>query len=145
MRTKPLIYLGCPFASADPNVMSYRFVQVTNITANLMEGGNHVFSPITHNYYVEKTALIRFGSESRTNNFEFCMEYDLRMLAMSDILGVCVLEGWKESKGLKMEMDFALQDNIPIIFFPEIPMQDMILSEQMKVARKEWDYEQMQT
>ena len=46
--------------------------------------------------------------------------FDLTFLAKCDILLVILLEGWAESKGVQMEINFAKMHNIPIF---EVPPQ----------------------
>lgn len=105
---KKMIYIGVPYTHPDKKVMEDRYKLVSTITAYLVKRGFIVFSPITYGH-----TLCEF--EDMPRDFEFWNELCLSFLATSDLL-VCVKAlGWKESRGLEAETEFAFENGISIL------------------------------
>lgn len=108
-----MIYLASPYSDPNPIVMGQRFHEAARVAAALMKEGQVIYSPIAHNHYL----AVKFNMPS---DFDFWMLYDLAILARCDQLLVLCLPGWKQSKGIGKEMDFACEHNIPIKYiYPE--------------------------
>lgn len=73
-----------------------------------MAEGRVVYSPITSMHYLAKTHAF-FGEGD-----DFWLRHDLAILARCDRLIVLQLEGWEQSEGLRREIEFATEKNIPI-------------------------------
>ena len=105
---KPITYLGTPYGHPDPKVRNFRFHAVTLMAFELRKprAGPLVYSPITHNTPIDRLGF--FG------NWQTWCDFDHGMLARCDKLFVFKLPGWKESKGLTAEIQFAHQNGIAV-------------------------------
>lgn len=103
-----MIYLACPYAHPDSNVQHRRYTQVTARAAELMRKGHVVYSPITSMHFLSQHHA--FPGEGN----DFWLRHDLAILARCDKLLVLQLEGWEQSEGLRREIEFATEKNIPI-------------------------------
>jgi nucleoside 2-deoxyribosyltransferase len=96
---------------------------VTRIAARLMENGMEVFCPIAHSH-----AVAEHLPDALRYDHEFWMKQDLPILDKCDMLIIAQLEGWKESKGVREEFEFATKKNLPIgmldpVAFMNAPIQ----------------------
>lgn len=88
-----------------------RFNKVNEAAANLMAQGHVVFSPISHSHQIAD----HLPPEKLTDH-EFWMEQYLPLLDWADKLYVLRLPGWKESKGVFTEINYAVDNDKPIIY-----------------------------
>lgn len=109
-----MIYIAAPYTHKDPAIVQERVNKVTKYTAERMAQGDVVFSPLTHSHTVADYLPddLRFSQE-------FWMYQDLGILKFCSKLVVLMLDGWKDSVGLKTEMNFAHIHNVPIEFVKE--------------------------
>lgn len=103
------IYLASPYSHADPAVMVARYEAACKRAAELMTYGHAVFSPIAHSHPIAD----HLPPDARTS-FEFWMTQDLPLLRYAKELVVLCLDGWKESRGVTREIEFAKALDIPI-------------------------------
>lgn len=94
-----LFYLASPLAHQDPRVEFYRVKEVLKYYEYLLRDNNIVlYSPILSNWW------------ARLNKTqEEWMQFDLAFLDHCTSLLVALMEGWKVSKGVQMEIDHARQ------------------------------------
>lgn len=102
-----MIYLASPFAHEDPLIKKTRFLLAEQATANLLRQDFIVFSPIVHCY---KMAI----NHQLPTDHDFWMNIDLNILRHAHELFVLDIDGWRRSKGVRMEIDFAKSVNMPI-------------------------------
>lgn len=102
------IYLASPYTHPDPVVRDTRVELASIVAARLMEAGYVVFSPITHGHSVADHLHHRDAS-----SHEFWMRQCLPMLASCDWMMVLPIDGWRESRGLAEERQFAIDNSIP--------------------------------
>jgi nucleoside 2-deoxyribosyltransferase len=102
-----MIYLATPYAHHDPNRRALRYLRVTDAASYLMERGEHVFSPITHNHPIAERADLPRG-------WNFWESYDRKFLSMCDELVVFLQPGWKQSTGVTAEIAIAREMGIPV-------------------------------
>ena len=105
------IYLASPYTDKSDLIMHNRYLQVAEITAQLLNRGIHVYSPIVHCHELAK----RF---SLPRDFDFWQRYNEAMLEMASALHILQLEGWNNSKGVRKEIGFATSNSIPIVHLP---------------------------
>lgn len=110
------IYLASPYTDDDPEVVLSRYEATRAFTANALEEGFHVYSPIVHCH-----ELAHYHSLPK--DFEFWKSYNLAMLTAASHLWVLALEGWQESKGVQMEIITALELPIPMELKYYIPTE----------------------
>lgn len=104
-----MIYLASPYSHKDPSIREKRFLLIEELTAKMIKEGKMVFSPIVHCHNLSI-------SYNLSQDFEFWQKYCLYFIDKADMLMVYMIEGWKESKGIKEEIEYAKFKDIPIDF-----------------------------
>lgn len=106
---KPFIYLASPYSDDNPDVMHQRYLDTCKFVAQALKDNKVIFSPIvnTHLLAVE---------EGLPSEFKFWKNYNEKILSKADMLYVLTLDGYKESVGIKGEIDYAQKNGIPIIY-----------------------------
>ena len=89
--------------------MEQRYDAVLLKTSQLLSEGYKVFSPIVH---CHSMAMIW----DMPKKFEFWQAYDEHMIDLADELWVLTLEGWRVSRGVQAEIEYANKTNTPIIY-----------------------------
>ena len=112
-----LCYLASPYSHPDREVMDKRLDEITKITARLTErfgrDGMMVFSPIVYTAQLEKICDPPQG----------WYYADFQILSRCDRLLVIQMDGWQESKGIQLEIAFALGKGIPVKYMsPEVAL-----------------------
>ena len=102
------IYLAAPY-SDDP-VRGY--VESSKAAARLMDAGNVVFSPLSHSHPISHHGKLDPMAHG------FWLRQDLSWLRECDVLAVLQLPGWETSKGVKREIAYAEELQIPVVFLP---------------------------
>jgi hypothetical protein len=102
-------YLASPYSHSDPFVREERYLRAMQVLKGLLEKRMWTFSPIVHCHELKKIADL-------PHEHEFWLDYDCHILKQCDELLVLRIEGWETSRGVKMEMDFAKANSIPISF-----------------------------
>ena len=96
---------------SEREVCEWRYERVTEAAALLVrEGFNSVYSPITHTHPIDYHLAGRQSHDFWVNTF------DAAFLVNSKILMVLMLPGWEDSKGIKMEIEMAIKENIPVVY-----------------------------
>jgi hypothetical protein len=100
-------YLAGPYSSTQIHIRDRRYHQLSFVAAQLIKRGELVYSPVTacHN--------IAMDYELPTDA-EFWLRQNLAFLSRCDRMYVLCLEGWEQSIGVKREIEFATERNIPI-------------------------------
>src|SRR6478609_41390 len=104
-----VIFISSPYSDKDFKVVQKRFQQVSKFAAKLVSNRNTAFSPITYGHL-----LCEF--EDMPGDFDFWKDFCLKFLALSDVVYVLKLEGWETSTGVLGEIEFAKENNIPIVY-----------------------------
>jgi len=104
-----LIYLAIPYKGRE--YCSFRVS--CEISAQLLLAGNNVLSPIAHSHMIS----LYGGLEKHAPSW---YEYDIELLQRCDALAVVMLEGWKESKGVQMEIEEANRLGMPVIYLDPV-------------------------
>ena len=107
MSDKKKLYLALPYSDPDPETRRVRFKLANEMAAKLLEQGYNVFSPISHSH------LVSLYMEN-SNDSDFWCDNSLEWLRVCDEMVVYRLPGWRESKGVKREISFAQELNIPV-------------------------------
>lgn len=101
-----MIYLASPYGHDDPRIREERFHAACRATANLLEAGEIVFSPIVYCHEllnwmgnIPETAWLRIDRAF----FNACNE-----------VVVLALDGWKESLGVRDEIQWSLETGKPV-------------------------------
>lgn len=102
-------YLSQPYNGTDEQ-KKYRFEMGATVCLNFLKKQIAVFSPIVHNHTLMIMAQ-DFTVEERRNTF---MPFDFAMLGQSRGMLLLKLEGWEQSYGVKLEIEYCQQHQIPI-------------------------------
>lgn len=100
-------YLAGPYSSVHIHIRDRRYHQISFVAAKLIQRGELVYSPITACH------SLAMDYELPTDA-EFWLRQNLTFLSRCDKLLVLQLEGWEQSEGLRREIEFATEHNIPI-------------------------------
>ena len=96
-----MIYLASTYSHPDPLVREARFDAACRATADLVHCGRAVFSPIVHGH-----PLVRFGLPT---DWAFWQQFDVDHLRRCDEVVVLQTEGWRESVGVRAEIELAAE------------------------------------
>lgn len=105
-----MLYLASPYSHPDPVVRARRAELARRATAILMEKGYHVFSPIAHSVAVEAYL-------SHKQPHKFWMSQCYAMLRRCERLVVLRIDGWEQSKGVRLEIKAARSIEMPVDYF----------------------------
>jgi hypothetical protein len=106
-----LYYLAGPFSSPDPEIRESRYRSINRIAADLMAQGRMVFSPISHSF-----AIWLAGNGHFAHDADVWYRHGMLMARRCDECLVVCLPGWRESKGVQMEIDYFRRANKPLDF-----------------------------
>lgn len=109
MNANALVYLASPYSSPDPAVKEKRFKDVCRAAGWLMHDGIAIFCPIAHSHPID-AELAEFGDH------EFWLRQDFAVLRHCGAMFVLMLDGWKESHGVRKEIEFAQYIGLPVVY-----------------------------
>lgn len=101
-----LIYLATPYSHPCPVIRWVRFETVNRIAADMMLRGLFVYSPISHSHPIAQYGLPK--------DWEYWNKIDTFFLSICKKMIVVMADGWKESVGLKSEIQIAERIGIEI-------------------------------
>lgn len=128
-----IAYLGTPYTHPDLRVREKRTVLADQIAAELMMRGLAVFSPITHGHEVTDHL-----SETHRISHNFWMEQCLPMVRRSDIFIILPQSGWRESRGLKDEIDCCREYGVPIFVYQDPADIELELLDEEELEFMNW-------
>ena len=103
-----MIYLASPYSHPDPEVRKDRFMAAASFTSDALSKGFLVFSPIAYGHpLAEMFSLPTDALAWESFNAEICSRCSAMWLLQ--------LEGWKESRGVEVELNTARFEHIPVI------------------------------
>jgi hypothetical protein len=115
-----LIYLATPYNHLDPAIREKRFILACLAAATLMRDGIHLFCPIAHTHPIALQGDLPCG-------WEYWQEYDRIMLSACTELWIVQMEGWEQSKGIKGEIQIALELGKGIKYLDPVTLQSNML------------------
>lgn len=104
-----MIYIASPYSSVSEDVEAQRYFAVKRFAALQMTKGDIVFSPIVYGYQFHKDGL-------SAGDAAYWWQFNKEMLSISTKMIVLKLPGWDTSVGVKMEIKYAQENNIPVEF-----------------------------
>ncbi|MBX3399531.1 MAG: DUF1937 family protein [Gemmataceae bacterium] len=107
-----MIYLASPYSHPDPAVREERFRAACRATAALLRAGEVVFSPIVHSH-----PLVEFELPTA---WSFWERIDRAHLKRCDEVAVLMLDGWRESVGVREEIGIARALGKPVRFLDPV-------------------------
>ena len=105
-----MIYLASPYTHSDRAIKLKRVAQTEEALASFHAQNIVVYSPIVHWHYVAE----RLGLA--TDHVPWLVQNEGVMNAAS-IVGLLRIDGWRESRGMKHEWQYAIKHNITLIAY----------------------------
>ena len=105
-----MIYLDSPYSHSDKAVRNERYFAVMKRTAELINQGFFVYSPILHNHNMA-------DKYNLSSNFEFWQAFDKHMIDLAEAVYVLKLDGWNTSIGVNYEINYASTKGILVVYF----------------------------
>lgn len=115
-----MIYVASPYTFKSPSIervywkMKFRHAAVERYVAHLIKQGEFPYSPIVYAHEISHRYAL-------PTDAEWWKSFNEHMLRKADVLHVYNMEGWEQSKGIAMEMQFAEACGIPIVHVPVLP------------------------
>ncbi len=104
-----MIYLATPYSHPDRAVRRRRFRAACRAAGRLLQAGLMVYSPIAHS-----AAIAACGLDDMDH--EFWMRVDRPYLEWCSMVMVLTLDGWRESRGVNIEITQAREMGKPVSF-----------------------------
>jgi hypothetical protein len=101
-----MIYLASPYSHPDQTIREQRFRAACRAVATLLRAGHVVFSAIVHSH-----PLVEHGLPA---DWKFWECIDHQHLERCDEVVVLMLDGWRESTGVRAEVRIARELGRPI-------------------------------
>jgi hypothetical protein len=98
---RTIIYLACPYTHINRAVREQRYQAATSVAAALIKRGYVVYSPVTMTHPID-TLL---AGEASTLGTQYWTTFDEAFMDVCSEMLVVDISGWKESEGIKREMD----------------------------------------
>ena len=111
-----MIYLMSPYSDADPAVRLARFHAVCKQAADMMKAGLLVISPIAHTHSIALQGELPKG-------WDYWRPLDELLLGICNEGWVLMLDGWRESVGVKRELQLCELAKKPVLYVrPATPL-----------------------
>jgi len=108
------VYLASPYSSPWDQLKKNRFKEISLIAAylyrQLIKLNTVIYSPICHGVPM---AVV---DKNLQGDYEYWRKFDEAFMLKSTKLMVVCMGGWKKSKGVRAEIDFAKQIDLPIYY-----------------------------
>ncbi len=115
IKPESYLYLASPYSHENMVVRNERARIINGIGFKLIRLGLNLFCPITQSHNLNKSS----GPNIPDLSHDECMRVDYAFLSRASGLIVVKLDGWNESKGVALEMDYAIQHKMPIYMLEE--------------------------
>lgn len=112
MKPPLLWYLSSPHSHEDYAVREARYHAALKTLGELLDQGLMVFSPIVHSHDLYKLP----GWDKRPVDFVLWEKYDTELISRCDGILILMIDGWKESKGIKAEIEICRAQNKPVMY-----------------------------
>ena len=113
-----LVYIASPFAHSNEYIVETRVNFVNTYYVHLLKNNMNAISPVTVG-----NVLRKYISEHQWDN-KFWMPLDLHLLEKCDEMHILCLAGWRNSKGVKEEIEFCERIGIPIKYVSIIEQRE---------------------
>lgn len=112
MLERDFTYLAVPYSHPSPSVREERFQKANEVAAYLLKAGHTVYSPISHCHPIALAGNLSGG-------WEFWKQLDEVYLRHSRQVFVLALEGWRDSRGVRGELEIAEALGLPVRYLRE--------------------------
>lgn len=107
-----MIYLASPYSHPDRSVVIKRYELVCKVAAVLINRGLFVWSPIAQTH-------VTATHYAMPTDAEFWKAYNFDFMRRSDAIYILTIDGWQQSKGVAMEIEFARYNHMELRFVNE--------------------------
>ncbi len=104
-----IYYLATPYSHHDKAVVEQRVNETMRYAAELLKNGFLVFSPILHCHTLA-------NAHSMPTDAQFWWNYNKAHLEMFKRVIVCEIPGWTASKGVAMEIEWAREHALELLY-----------------------------
>lgn len=111
MDVKVFSYLATAYTHPDKFVVARRIETFCRVDAKLMKEGLFTVSPLSKHFILEY--------ENLPGDWTYWEHYSIELLSVCKQMIVICMDGWKESIGLKAEIELANELNIEIYYVDE--------------------------
>ncbi len=102
-----MIYLASPYTKHPKHVRQLFFEVLCDITAQMFNRGEYVFTPIVYAHPVA-------ARHNLPPDWDYWKEYDERFISICSSLWVLKFPGWEESTGVQAEVKIAEGLGLPV-------------------------------
>lgn len=102
-----MIYLAQPYSHSDSKVREWRYQMALYVAHLLFKTKQPVFSPIIHWHVVAATYDLPKDADT-------WWQFNLSMLNRARKFYLLNIDGWKESRGVYRELDYAEKRGLPV-------------------------------
>lgn len=106
---EPLYYMASVYSQFQQG-QEQAYIEASKSAAILLKRGLNVFSPVAHSH-----PIAAHGDINKIDH-DFWMRLDIAILDACDHLLVLMMPGWRESKGIGMEVAHAKATGKPITY-----------------------------
>lgn len=118
----PAVYLASPYSHPDPEVRLSRFNAVMAAGAWLLSRRIWYFSPVQYTHIL----ALRFKLPT---DAAFWWDYNRAMIeAHGAVMAFCA-EGWRESKGMKQELEYAEVQGLQVQYLMPFPDGEFMITD----------------
>jgi len=108
-----LVYVAAPYWHPDPAVIKDRVIDTKTAVANLLRDERvAVIAPTVAGHAYEETVV----DLKKALDVDYWYESGLKKLSVCDEMYITLLDGWSRSRGVRLEIDYAQEHNIPLFF-----------------------------
>lgn len=107
---QPLYYMASVYTQF-PRGLEQAYIEASKCAAMLLRRGMNVFSPIAHSH-----PIAIYGAIDAVDH-DFWMRLDKAILDECDALLVVMMPGWRDSRGIKAEIEHAKESGKQIVFY----------------------------
>lgn len=103
------VYLASPYSHPEARVREGRYVAACKKAAQYARKGIAIFCPIAQSH-----AVADHMAEHYRQDFDLWMKMDLPLVRFASELHVLCIDGWRSSRGVTREIEYATQIGIPV-------------------------------
>jgi hypothetical protein len=121
-------YLSNPYSGTE-ELKNLRARSAARACGKLIKDRVFTLSPIVHNHAMMKE-YNEFTLEQRK---DVILDFDFALLKASIGMIVLTIEGWKDSHGVKKEIEFCNENELPIYYFTSEEIESGHASNKLKI------------
>lgn len=117
-----MIYLMSPYTASAAHERASRSRKCGEAIINLANSGIKCFSPVFYGHSLEDKFRLNLP-------YEHWIDFGLQMLTKCDRAWVYTLPGWRESNGMRVEVEMAIKLEIPLSTYQLFDAEHVTLKE----------------